>query len=187
MGILDRLKTTLGRAFLPDSKAGREGRIAKHWKPALEYHRRGRYLESELEFSKALQVAEEYGPHSLELAGHLDRLADFYHSAGQYSDAEDLFRRVLEIQEANFGSQARELAPALNNLALLHYAQGRYSEGEALFERLLPILEEHLGPSDREVAICLENYAALLRKLSRDQEAGQLRARAAEIRRQLSS
>ncbi len=187
MGVLQTLKTTLGRVFFPDSAAGREGRIERHWKLAMKSHQNGRYLESELEFSRAIQAAEEYGPDSLELARHLDRLADFYHSVGKYADAEELFRRVLQINQERFGADGYELAPALNNLGLLHYAQGRYPEGEESFSRLLPLLELHLGQTHRELAICLENYAAVLRKLNRDPDAGRLQARAAEIRRKLKA
>ncbi len=185
MGVLESLKAALGRVFLPDSESGREGRIAKHWKNALESHERGKYLESELEFGRALQIAEEYGEDSAQLVKHLDRLADFYHSSGRYADAEELYRRALTIKETRLGPEDPELAPALNNLALLHYAQGKYEDGEALYRRLLPLLEGHLGTEHREVAICLENYAAVLRKLKRDEEASELSGRAARVRRGL--
>lgn len=187
MGVLDTLKSTLGRTFFPDSDSGRKGRIDRHWKAAIKKHRQGQYLDSEQEFSRAIAVAEEYGHRSLRLAGHLDRLADFYHSVGKYAEAEKLFRQVLGIKEQRFGLNAVELAPAINNLALLHYAQGRYSKGEPLYQRLLELLEKNRGKEDREVAICLENYAALLRKMQRDEEAGRLQSRAADIRRRLKA
>ncbi len=183
--MIDSLKTALGRVFFPDSESGREGRIARHWKKAIDCHQRGKYLESELEFGRAVSIAEEYGEDSLQLARHLDRLADFYHSVGKYADAEELFGRVLAIRESTQGPTDPDLAPALNNLALLNYTQGKYDEGEVLYRRLLPLLEEHLGGEHREVAICLENYAALLRKLKREEEARELSSRASAIRRTL--
>ena len=110
-------------------------------------------------------------------------MAAFYESIGSYSQAEPLYRKVLEIRERELGPDHFDVAASLNNLALLHYTQGKNDLAEPLFRRLIGLIEKTRGPQDRELAVCLENYAALLRRLDRQQESDRLRAKAKEIRR----
>jgi tetratricopeptide (TPR) repeat protein len=104
------------------------------------------------------------------------------HDAGQYAEAEPLYKRALEIREKALGKDHPLTATNLNNLAGLYDSQGKYAEAEPLYKRALTIFEAALGPEQPNVAIVLDNYAVLLRKMKREEEAAKLEARAREIR-----
>ena len=61
-------------------------------------------------------------------------------------EAEAMFRRALEIDEAAFGPDHPKVAIRLNNLASLLQATNRLEEAEPMFRRALAIFEQSLGP-----------------------------------------
>ena len=112
----------------------------------------------------------------------MQNLAIVYLGLGRFSEAEPLFKRILETDEALVGPNDPEVARSLNNLAILYRAQGRYSEAEPLHKRALAIQEKALGPDHPAVARSLNNLAELYMKMGRDEEAKKLLARAKRIR-----
>src|SRR5262249_19028529 len=89
----------------------------------------------------------------------------------EYTRAEPLIRRVLQIDEASFGKDHPDVARDLNNLAQLLQATNRLTEAEPLMRRVVEIFEISLGENHPNVAISLNNLAMLLQDTNRLTEA----------------
>nr|WP_281719832.1 tetratricopeptide repeat protein [Nitrosomonas nitrosa] len=119
---------------------------------------------------------------SISLAAN--RLSLFFHAAALHREAEPLARRVLAIDEKNYGPDHPEVARDLNNLALLLHAMNRLAEAEPLYRRALIIHERSYGSNHPNVAIHLNNLAELLRATNRLAEAEPLYRRSLMINEQ---
>jgi tetratricopeptide (TPR) repeat protein len=86
-------------------------------------------------------------------------LARFYHSQGDYSEAEPWFEQCLSLTKARLGENHRDVATSLNNLAELYKYQGRYTEAEPLYLQALELFQCNLGENHRDVATSLNNLA----------------------------
>jgi tetratricopeptide (TPR) repeat protein len=98
-----------------------------------------------------------------------------------FTNAEPLFRRALEIDEAVYGATHPEVATDLNNLALLLRETNRLEAVEPLFRRALEIDEAAYGATHPRVATPLNNLALLLRETNRLEEAERLFRRMVSI------
>jgi tetratricopeptide (TPR) repeat protein len=144
-----------------------EGTIWRVLVPMLEGHQR--WME------------ESLSPDHPEVAITLNRLAGLLTTLARTEEAEPIYRRALEINEAALGPENPEVAVTLNNLASLLRALARYEEAEPLFRRALAILEAAYGPDHPSVATTLNNLALLLDYLARHEEAEPLFRRALAI------
>ncbi|WP_204139754.1 tetratricopeptide repeat protein [Halomicronema sp. CCY15110] len=119
-------------------------------------------------------------PHSLELAGYLNRLARIFRELGQYTQGIPLAAEAVQIAET------RQINPVtlgsyLNDLGSLYHFQGNYGEAEPLFQRSLQIWEQQLGADHPHVASSLNNLAGLYRAQGRYGEAEPLYQRSLRI------
>ena len=125
-------------------------------------------------------LRENPGISSSELASALSNFA-----AGLPQDrakeAESLYRRALELNEKELGTEHPNIAVNLNNLAEALRLSGKSEEAEALFRRALRIDESVLGPQNPTVATVLNNLAKVLRDTNRPAEAESLFNRALAI------
>ena len=117
-----------------------------------------------------------------DLASALSNLATSL-SPDRVSEAEALYRRALELNENEFGTEHPYVAVNLNNLAEALRISGKYEEAEALLRRALSIDERVLGPQHPTVATLLNNLAKVLRDTNRPSEAESLFNRALSIDR----
>jgi tetratricopeptide (TPR) repeat protein len=62
------------------------------------------------------------------------------------AEAEQLFRRILAMNEAALGPHHPDVASSVNNLAYLLEARGMLDEAEPLFRRALRVCEAALAP-----------------------------------------
>ena len=92
---------------------------------------------------------------------------------GNYSEAEQLFKRSLAIREKSLGPDHPDVAESLSNLAEVYRAQGKYGVAESLYELSLPILQKTLGPEHPTVATSLNNQAELYQDEGKYSEAEQ--------------
>ncbi|MBV9046148.1 MAG: CHAT domain-containing protein [Alphaproteobacteria bacterium] len=67
--------------------------------------------------------------------------ARLYDGANNYAAAEDAYRKLLALQEQQFGPNAPAVGETLAELALQVSNQGRFDEAAALFRRASPIIE----------------------------------------------
>jgi tetratricopeptide (TPR) repeat protein len=83
---------------------------------------------------------------------------------GQYTQAEELFKRALTQHEQLLGPMHYEVADDLFLLANVYGRQGRFDEAEPLFLRSLAIREKVLGANHLKVARSLIGLTTLYRK-----------------------
>jgi serine/threonine-protein kinase len=97
-----------------------------------------------------------------ELADGADTLATVLQFRGEWEEAEELFRRALELRLALYGETHLDVADSLNNLAALLGERRRPGDRAAIEEldlRALEIRRRLLGPRHLEVAQSLNNLA----------------------------
>jgi tetratricopeptide (TPR) repeat protein len=114
-------------------------------------------------------------------ANLINKLALFFLGIAGFEEAEPLFRRALEIDEASYGPNHPSVAAGLNHLARLLHETNRHGEAKPLYRRALEILEASYGPNHPNVATVLNNLAGLLQKTNRHGEAEPLYRLALEI------
>jgi CHAT domain-containing protein/Tfp pilus assembly protein PilF len=115
-------------------------------------------------------------------AESLNNLANLHQQWGQYSRAEPLYVRALDMRESVLGRQHPTVADSLNNLALLYREQGLYGRAEPLYVRALAIREFALGKKHPLVADSLDNLATLYQDQGQYGRAEPLEVRALAIR-----
>lgn len=125
-------------------------------------------------------IAELKGPIVLELAR---RIANYSSKAlGNSEIIEQLLRRELAIEEADFGPDHPNVSDRLSSLALFLNSRGDIEEVEPLYHRLLAIDRANVGPNHPSVARDLNNLALLLKRdLLRRNEAEPLFRQSLEI------
>jgi tetratricopeptide (TPR) repeat protein len=125
-------------------------------------------------------VTSTFGAGHRETATALNNLALTYYQLQRYLQAEDLYRRVIEIDEKALGKDPNA-AIAYNNLGVLLRDQGKYDEAKPLFRRAIEIGEKTLGKDHPDPAIAYNNLGVLLRDQGKYDEAEPLFRRAIEI------
>jgi tetratricopeptide (TPR) repeat protein len=134
-------------------------------------------------------LIEQYQLAFSEAARLLSRAADYLLERGQYTQAQPLYQRTLDIREQVLGPEHRDTGAALNNLArlymllgVLYQRQKRYEEAEVLYRRSLAIFEKVFELEHPNVATCLEQYTSLLRETGRVKiERGEIVAKVAKV------
>jgi tetratricopeptide (TPR) repeat protein len=144
-----------------------------------------RYLgASQYELAKYRDAADTFRK-ALALRGEdpvlLSWLGNTLHELAEWTEAEALTRRALEIDEKSFGPEHPKVAIRLNNLAQLFEATNRLAEAEPLMRRVVAIFENSLGEDHPSVAFALNNLAQLLQDTNRLAEAEPLMRRALAI------
>jgi CHAT domain-containing protein len=104
-----------------------------------------------------------------------------YRDQRKYSDAEELNKRALNIQEKALGESHPSVAATLGNLAEVYRYERKYSDAEGLFKRALGIQEKTLGESHPEVATTRHNLALVYRSQGKYSDAAEIFNRALAI------
>src|SRR5215210_3538325 len=103
--------------------------------------------------------------------------------AGAYQEAEDLFRRALDIGQRALGTENPALVPAMTSLASALIMQGRFEEARPLVDRALAVSENGPTQHDSDLAIVLNELARLCLKQSAHELAEPLLLRMFELKR----
>ena len=98
---------------------------------------------------------------SPEATRFLQTAGQYLRERGQYTEAEPLLQRALQIREQELGPTNPETADSLDDLGGLYGAQGKYVEAESLFQRALAIREQQLGPTHFATGRSLSSLAWL--------------------------
>jgi len=104
-------------------------------------------------------------------------------AAGDYSEAEELFRKALEIGERFLGTDNAALIPALTSLASARVMCGKLAEAQQLAKRAVTVSENGLVENEPEVAILINDLARLCLKQSAHGVAEPLLLRLLEMKR----
>ncbi len=100
---------------------------------------------------------------------------------GHFAAAEPLFKRALEIHEAQLGPDHQTVAQSLSYLARTYVLEARTDEAEPLVTRALAIREKAVGSDQPLVAQSLNQLANIYRSEGRFFDAEPLYARALAI------
>jgi tetratricopeptide (TPR) repeat protein len=130
---------------------------------------------------EASKLIEKYGFEFDDATRVLNQAGCYCSERAQYTEAESLLVRALEIREKALGPEHTDVATSLNNLASLYRRQGKYVKAEPMYTRALNIREKALGPEHTDVATSLNNMAALYEEKGRYEDAEPLYARALKI------
>lgn len=121
-----------------------------------------------------LQNAERsYGPQNREIGSICLKIGDAYVGRGNTEEAENNYRRALQIFERSFGQRNLKVASCLSKIANLHLGQQKYAEAETLYWRVLDITQSAWGSDHIDVANCHKSLARLLEAQGRLKEAEQ--------------
>ena len=111
----------------------------------------------------------------------LIRLGSIKQDAGSFAEAEECFRRALEIGDRAFGPENPDLIILLNDLTRLYLKQSAYSSAEPLLLRLLE-LKRSKGEDHPEVATVLASLATVRQALGMHESSENLWRRVLDIR-----
>lgn len=128
---------------------------------------------------------ENLGTDPLEEGSVLHILGVLASSAGRPEEAEDFFRRALEIREGMFNANHLYVARTLHHLGTTVWSTGRPKEAEDLLRRALAIRETNLDANDAEMASTLHNLGVCVWSVTRNEETENLLRRALAIREKL--
>ena len=109
------------------------------------------------------------------------RIGTTKQEAGNFAEAEECFRRALEIGDRSFGPENPDLIILLNDLTRLYLKQSAYGSAEPLLLRLLE-LKRSKGEDHPEVATVLASLATVRQALGMHESAEQLWRRVVDIR-----
>ena len=148
--------TALARLY---QAQGKLGQVEEHYRAALaETEKPGLSSDRELYSSTALWLAR------------------FYVEQHRYSDAEPLFERVVEIQEADHPTDA-SVPHYLQELAKIYEAQEKFVAAEELYRRALKKCEEMDQPRELLIVRALDDLARFCQARNRYGEAEDLSRR----------
>lgn len=103
--------------------------------------------------------------------------------AGAFAEAEDLFRRALEIAERSLGAENPALVPVMTSLASALVMEGRFDDAGPLVHRALAVSENGSAQLDPDLAIVFNELARLCLKQSAHELAEPLLLRMFELKR----
>jgi tetratricopeptide (TPR) repeat protein len=107
------------------------------------YQRLGRFFDAEASYNRSISLwARLKGDNARELAGPLGNLGTLYFDAGQYSRAEKMISRALEIENSSADS-SRARAMLMTNLGNVYFAEHKDAlaerKGEEVLHELPPL------------------------------------------------
>jgi tetratricopeptide (TPR) repeat protein len=149
---------------------------------AFAYEGGSKLAEAESTLKRSRSVREKYfGATSDEVALATTELADFYTRHDRFSDAESLYKELMDRAKKNSAPDVWAL-PILAQQAKIYSSQGKDVELEAVYQHQIEIYEKTFGKQNIALAKPLEDCASLLRKGKRNAEAETLEIRARTIR-----
>jgi eukaryotic-like serine/threonine-protein kinase len=107
------------------------------------------------------------GYQPLEVAGDLRAMAYFLQRAGQFVEAEQLYRDALGIRKRILGDNDWTTTESLKDVASILHRQGKLPEAESLLREVLVILERLYTPNHERVLEVRKNLAEIIEKQGR--------------------
>jgi len=109
-------------------------------------------------------VVKHYGVDTLQAERARMTLAGAYSSAGDYANAEKVWREQLAIATKSYGKDSREVITAYQSIAGIAMSQQRWEEGEAVYKFILAATEKLDGHNSQSYASALSTYAMMLQQ-----------------------
>jgi tetratricopeptide (TPR) repeat protein len=125
----------------------------------------GDYKEARKQFRYMVRESQKHGER--EQAGALNRLGLACMRDRRYEEAEDAFRRCLELSERIYGPTHPETASELNNLAVvLLNRDGNTTKARPLLEKAVQIVEDAMPFSSGFTNFQIEQYVRAFETLA---------------------
>ncbi|MEM9459836.1 MAG: tetratricopeptide repeat-containing serine/threonine-protein kinase [Myxococcota bacterium] len=140
-------------------------------------YRQARHAEGLMWGRTFLPLARRIGDETL-VADGLNHLGVVLRAQGKPEEAEQRFRRALQLREHALGPDHPQVATAANNLGNALHDQGLYEASEVMHRRALKIYENTLGMDHPDVSMSVDNLGATFLVEGRLEEAEQLFGRA---------
>jgi tetratricopeptide (TPR) repeat protein len=124
---------------------------------------------------KMLEDAE--GPSSPDVAAILSDLGAIYENRSDYTRAERLYKKAVNIimMALGDGTDVQELRlRSLSNLGRIHRTMGEYYKAEMLFLQAITIADQSFGVGSLQMAAALNNLGMLYKYMARFDEAESL-------------
>lgn len=98
-------------------------------------------------------------------------LGIYYHSRGQYLQAEQLNRALLPYISKNLGTKSLAMASTYNNLGLIERDLGNYSEAEEYLNQALALILGRRNEEKLDRAVIMNNQAMLYQEIGQYERA----------------
>lgn len=139
--------------------------VASHSGAADAAVARSDLLYAEEHYTLALSLLETvYGADDPRLAPLITNWARLKTIRGDYTEAETLYRRAMQIDAVRRKAGNLESAVTMNNLATLYYTRGEYESAEDLWWEVIEIYRSALGEDHFITLGVHQNLARTLRK-----------------------
>lgn len=106
----------------------------------------------------------------------IEGLGNCYMGAGRYAQAEEAYKRALDLNQRDLGPDAPVVGEGWFKLGKLYDAVGDNRSADAHYKRALSLLRKYRNSDGSEFKACLESYAKFLRKTNRNRDAESLEA-----------
>jgi TonB family protein len=143
----------------------------------------GDHTTAERSLRAAIHSIEGRADSHLELSAALIKLGTLKLEMSALGEAEEFFRRALEIGEKALGRDNLGLVPALKGLGTTRLLQARAAAAEPLLASALTISERHLGEDHPDIVILLNDLTRLYLKQAAHAYAEPLLLRLLELKR----
>jgi tetratricopeptide (TPR) repeat protein len=110
------------------------------------------------------------------------RVSNYLHSRGWYSEAEALLGRLLASKEQVLGSQHIDTLQTKHTPARVYQSQGRHKVAETIYEHVLVAREKHLGVEHPDTLKTMNNLAIVYESQGRNSDAERMHERVLAVR-----
>jgi len=149
------------------------------------------FYETVNRFNDALLLSQENygyiellnGATSEFLAANCNQQARLCEHLAQYSLAEPLYLKALQIRKKIFGDKHADYAQSLNNLAGLYVSAGQLQKAEPLYLAAKEIWKVAIGEKSKDYTICLNNLGSLYSNMGQYKKAELYYVESKEIRK----
>ncbi len=131
------------------------------------------------------EFIEQWEIRSMEAALLLQKIGDYLCAREQYSYAQKLFQRSLELRRSLVGNDAPLLIDSMVALAMAYYEQGNYTDAEEMFRQALGASEKAFGLANPRVADILNGLGQLYWQWTKYAEGVEVLLRSLQIRQQV--
>jgi serine/threonine protein kinase/tetratricopeptide (TPR) repeat protein len=159
--LLDRAAQGLAKRFQGQERTEAAIRLTlgRTYQAVDEYAKAQEHLER----SRALRE-KMFGPRHPDTLESVQHLARLHCDRGAYSQAERLYRQVLEVRRADQGGDHPDTLQSLQDLGSLYLQRGQYDKAEPLLRDALEGRRARLGADHLDTLLSMNSLALLHRR-----------------------
>jgi tetratricopeptide (TPR) repeat protein len=128
----------------------------------------GQALHEQAKYTEAVGAYQKAAEREPEDMATLNGFGVALQNDGQYSRAEEVFARLMEISKKSMGEDSAITAFTMHNLAGIYRVRGKFKEAEVIAERTLALRGKILKPDDTNLATSLTELAIIYQGQGKD-------------------